>query len=143
VSKVINAPLSFVYKWCTDFREDDNRITGSKNRRKILQKTSRRVVYVTTYFPKVGVAKVGVNLVTLRPPNSWHLDFIGEEEDEEGDYRLTRLAARKTKLDMRFSERYKVRNAPTQTEDLEHTEELWGKYAAALERDYARTVKRT
>ena len=141
-SKVINAPLSFVYRWCTDFREDDNRITGSKNRRKILQRNVKRVVYVTTSFPRAGVAKLGVNLVTLRPPNSWHLDFIGEEDDEEGEYRLTRLAARKTRLDMRFSERYKGRNAPTKADDLKHTEEIWGKYTAALERDYARTVKR-
>ena len=140
VSKVINASLPFVYRWCTDFREDDNRITGSKNRRKILQKTRKRVVYVTTYFPKSGGAKIGVNLVTLHPPNSWHLEFIGEEDDEMGDYRLTRLGARKTRLDMRFSEKYKVSHAPTQAEDMEHTEEIWHKYAAALEKDYTRSV---
>jgi hypothetical protein len=140
VSKVIKAPLPFVYKWCTDFREDDNKITGSKNRRKILQQTLKRVVYVTTYFPKTGEPKIGVNLVTLRPPNSWHLEFIGEEDDEEGDYRLTRLAAKKTRLDMRFSEKYKVRHAPTQAEDMKHTEEIWDKYAARLEKDYRQTV---
>ena len=139
VSKVINAPLRFVYRWCTDFREDDNRITGSNNKRKILQKNLKRVVYVTTYS-KAGVSKVGVNWVILSPPNSWHLDFIGEEDDEEGEYRLTRLAARKTRLDMRFSEKYKVRNAPTQKEDAKHTEEIWDKYVAALEKDYARSV---
>jgi hypothetical protein len=138
VSKVINAPLSFVFKWCTDYREDDNKITGSRNCRKILQRTKRRVVYVTTYFPKSGRAKMGVNLVTLRPPNSWHLDFVGEEEDEEGDYRLTRLAPRKTRLDMKFSEKYKVPHAPTQVEDMQQVEAIWDKYVAALERDYAR-----
>jgi len=141
VTKIINAPLQFAYKWCTDFREDDNKITGSKNERRILQKNRKRVVYVTTYFPKPETSKVGVNLVTLHPPNSWHLEFVGEEDDEEGDYHLTRLGTRKTRLDMRFQEKYKVRNAPTQAEDKKHTEEIWDKYAAALERDYSR-VKR-
>ena len=94
-------------------------------------------MYVTTYFQKPGGAKIGVNLVTLRPPNSWHLEFIGEEDDEVGDYRLTRIGARKTRLDMRFLEKYKVRSAPTQSEDLKHTEDLWGKFVAALEKDYA------
>jgi hypothetical protein len=131
-----------VYKWCTDFREDDNKITGSKNKRKILQKSPKRVVYVTTYFPKPGRSKVGVNLVTLHPPNSWHLDFVGEEDDEIGDYHLTRLGPKKTQLDMRFFEKYKVRNAPAQAVDKKHTEELWAKYAAALEEDYAKTRRR-
>jgi len=143
VSKVINAPLTFVYKWCTDFREDDNKITGSTNRRRILQRTRKRVVYVTTYFSRPGVARMGVNMVTLHSPTSWHLEFIGEEDNEVGDYKLTRLGARKTRLDMRFLERYKVRRAPTQTEDLKHTEQLWDKFVAALERDYARTERRT
>jgi hypothetical protein len=38
VSRVINAPLKFVYDWCTDFRENDNKIPGSRTRI-ILQKT--------------------------------------------------------------------------------------------------------
>jgi hypothetical protein len=139
VSRVIKAPLRFVYNWCTDFREDDNKLTGSKNRRKILQKNKRRVVYVTTYFPKPNKIRIGVNLVTLHPPNSWHLDFIGEEDYEEGDYHLTRLGSKKTRLDMRFREQYRVRNVPSAAEDKKGTEELWDKYVAALERDYSRT----
>jgi hypothetical protein len=132
--------LRFVYNWCTDFREDDNKITGSKNKRRILEKTRKRIVYVTTYFPKPSKAMMGVNLVTLHPPNSWHLDFIGQEDDEQGDYRLTRLGARRTRLDMRFSEKYRVRQATTQAEDKKHTEEMWDKYVAALEKDYSRTI---
>lgn len=138
VSKLINAPLSFVYKWCTDFREDDNKITGSKNRRKILQLNNKRAVYVITYFPKPGVTKMGINLVTLRPPNAWHLEFIGEEDDEIGDYRLIRVGSSRTRLNMRFVESYKVRNAPSQAEDTRHTQEIWDKYVAALEADYSR-----
>ena len=38
VSKVFNAPLKFVYDWLTDYREDDNQITGSKAQFKICRK---------------------------------------------------------------------------------------------------------
>jgi hypothetical protein len=49
VSEIINAPLRFVFDWCTDFREDDNQITGSKTLRKIMQRTKRRAIYISTY----------------------------------------------------------------------------------------------
>lgn len=143
VSEIINAPLTFVYKWCTDFREDDYKITGSKNRRKILEKSKRRTIYVTTYFPKPNKPKTGVNIVTLHPPRSWHLEFVGEEDLEEGEYRLTRLTSGKTRLDMRFKEQFKVRKVPSAAEDKKHTEEMWDKYVAALEKDYAREKKRS
>jgi len=135
VSKVINAPLSFVYKWCTDYREDDPKITGSKNQRKILQKTRQRVIYLSIYKRR-GKFKYAVNIVTLYPEKAWHLDFLGEEDEETGDYRLTRLGARRTRLDMVFKERYKIRGAPTKAQDTKGTNEIWDKYVAALQRDY-------
>ena len=135
VSKVINAPLRFVYEWCTDYREDDPTITGSKAKRKTLQKTKRRVIY-TTQYKSARKPKSAVNVVTLHPPNSWHLDFIGDEDDETGDYRLTRLGPRRTGLNMVFKEKYKIPNAPSKAEDLKHTSEVWDKYVAALEKDW-------
>jgi len=135
VLKTINAPLSFVYRWCTDFREDDNRITGSKTQRKILEKTRGRITYLGIYKRR-GKQMIGVNIVTLRPPNAWHLDYIGEEDDEVGDYHLTRLGPKKTRLDMVFRERYRIRNAPTKAQDTKHVHEIWDKYAKALEKDY-------
>lgn len=137
VSKTISAPFKFVYNWCTDFREDDNKITGSKTKRTILQKTKQRVIYISTYR-RGGRTKSAVNIVTLRPPNAWHLDFAGQEGEEIGDYRLTSLGPGKTRLDMTFKERYKIREAPTREEDTKDINEIWDKYVAALERDYAR-----
>jgi hypothetical protein len=137
---MINAPLSFVYDWCTDYRESDPRIIGSKAKRKILLKTSRYVVYTSAYRSG-GKPKAAVNMVTLCPRKCWHLDFIGDEDDETGDYRLTRLGPRKTRLDMNFTEHYKTREAPTRAEDLRHTHEVWNKYVSALESDYLRRNK--
>ena len=137
VSKTIHAPLRFVYGWCTDYRESDTRITGSKSKRKILLKTKGRVIYVMSY-PSRGKVRSGVDVVTLHPPNSWHLDFIGDEDDETGDYVLTSLGGRKTRLDMTFKERYKTSNAPSKAQDVKHTHEIWDKYIASLEKDYGR-----
>ncbi len=136
VSKTIRAPLRFVYDWCTDYRESDPKITGSKVKRKILLKTWHRVIYTSAYMSS-GKPRSAVNVVTLYPPKAWHLDFISDEDDEAGDYVLTKLGPRRTKLDMTFIEHYKIRKAPTKAQDVKHTHEVWDKYVAALERDYA------
>ncbi len=140
VSKIIHAPLPFVYNWCIDYRESDPKITGSKAKRKILLKTVRHVIYTSTYRSG-GKPKTAVNVITLHPPKWWHLDFIGDEDDETGDYKLTRLGARKTRLDMSFLEHYKMSKPPTIAQDVKHTHEVWDKYVTALERDYARRKK--
>jgi hypothetical protein len=136
VSKIINAPLKFVFDWCTDFREDDNQIAGSDTQRKILQKTKRRVIYISTY-ERDGKTVSGVNIVTLKPPKAWYLEYVGEEEDEIGSYKLKRLGPGKTRLDMTFTEKYKTTNAPTIDEDKNHTEQMWNRYVTALESDFS------
>jgi len=136
ISKVINAPLRFVYNWCVDFREDDPKMWGSKAKRMILEKTKRRVIYMSTQRRRSRTVAV-VRIVTLRPPNAWHLDLAGQERDEIGDYHLTRLAPRKTKLEITFKAKYRIANAPTKEKDTKQTNETWDKYIAVLERDYA------
>ncbi len=137
VSKTIRAPFRFVYDWCTDYRENDPEITGSKAKRRILSKADRRVIYISAYMSG-GKRRSAVNVVTLYPPKSWHLDFIGDEDDETGDYVLTKLGPRRTRLDMTFTEHYKIREAPTRAQDAKHTHEVWDKYVAALQEDCAR-----
>jgi len=135
VTKTIKAPLKFVYDWCTDYREDDNQITGSKVQFKILQKTNRRVIYLRTY-ERDGRTMVGVKIVTLHPPKAWFLDQVGEDEDVSGIYKLTRVGPERTRLAMTFTEKYKVSDAPTKEEDRKSTHQMWDKYVAALEKDY-------
>jgi len=137
VSKTINAPLRYVYDWCTDYSEDDPRITGSKSQRRIVEKTGKRAIYIQIYEGADGKEKVAVNIVTLRPPASWHLDYFGEEDDETGEYRLKSLGKSKTKLDMVFKEKWKsIAKVPSIKEQLMATNEVWDKYVIALERDY-------
>ncbi|MGA2972667.1 MAG: hypothetical protein ABSE39_08615 [Candidatus Bathyarchaeia archaeon] len=137
VSKVLHAPLSFAFKWCTDYREDDPRIIGSKNRRSILEKTKGRVIY-TNRYKSGGKTMNAVNIVTLKPPRAWYLDSRGDEDDEIGEYRLTGLGPRRTRLDMTFVEYWKIRNYPGRAEYLSDIHRIWDKYATALEKDYRR-----
>ena len=94
------------------------------------------MIYISNYRSG-GKPRSGVNVVTLYPPNAWHLDFMGDEDDETGDYLLTKLSPRKTRLDMKFIEHYKTRNAPTRAQDTKHTRALWNKIVTALKTDYA------
>ena len=136
VSKTINAPLRFAFNWCTDFREDDPQLTGSKSRRIILEKTKKRVVYAEVYTGDDGNQKVGVNIVTLKSPTSWHLEFFGEEDNEIGDYKLSSLGKNKTKLNMVFKETWKTETIPTVEERAESTNKVWDQYVAALEKEF-------
>ena len=52
LSKVIEAPLPFVYEWCTDFREDDADLTGSQSKTRILEKTKTRVIMTDSSMNK-------------------------------------------------------------------------------------------
>lgn len=137
VSKTIDAPARFVFNWCTDFREDDPALTGSKSQRKILEKTKKRAVYASVYTGSDGKDKVGVNIVTLKPATSWHLEYFGEEDNEIGDYKIVSLGKNKTKLNMVFKETWKIEPIPSIEEQVESTSKTWDQYVAALEKDYA------
>jgi len=89
-----------------------------------------------------GLVMTAARIVTLKPPNAWHLDWIGDEYDETGDYRLRRVGVRRTRLDAAFKVDYKNRRAPSKLTFLKNIDELWDKYAAALESDYQLYVQR-
>ena len=134
VSRTIGAPQNFVYGWCTDFREEDSKITRSKSRRRILEKTKQRVIYVSR---TKGAKPVGsASIVVLHPPDSWHVDSVGDLSDSTGDYHLTKLAGGRTRLDIVFKIKRKSRSAPGRSKFVRHINEIWDKYVAALEKDY-------
>jgi hypothetical protein len=138
VSKTIHAPLRFVYGWCTDYQETDPNITGSKTMRKILMRTDHRVVYTESYRSR-GKPRTAVDVVTLYPPKAWHLDYVSDEDDELGDYVLSSLAPEKTRLDMTFTEHYKVAQVPSKAEYVSQVSQIWDKYVEALEKEYSRS----
>jgi hypothetical protein len=135
VRKTINAPLKFVYDWCTDYQETDPDLTGSKTKRKNLLKTDEWAIYTESYVSG-GKEKTAVDVVRLLPPKAWHLDYVGDEDDETGDYILTSLGPRKTRLDMTFTEHYKTAEFTPKGEFAKRVSMVWGMYAEALEKDY-------
>lgn len=140
LSKTFKAPLKFVFAWCTDYREDDPKMLGSKNRRKILVRNRRMVAWrVQTKNPGTKIDPIRV--VWLRPPNSWHLDTCGDGS-EIGDYKLQALTGGMTRLDMTFRVTYE------NPKDVESRKEWeadgmahWDSYGKFLERDYQRSLR--
>ena len=140
LSQTFKAPLDFVYKWSTDFREDDNKIIGTKTKRTFLEKTKRRYVWAVNY-KEGNKAKEGIRAVWFKPPNAWHLDTCGDGR-EVGDYKLTPKGKNRTRLDMIFDVTY---DDPRDVESKEEWEtdgkEHWKLFAAALEREYKASQK--
>jgi len=134
LSETFNAPLDYVFKWCTDFREDDNKMIGSKTERKILEKSPERVIWRVRYKDGKGYAE-GVRAVWLHPPNSWTLDTCGDGR-EVGEYKLKALGKSKTRLDMKFVVTY---DSKDEVEDKEEWEadgvKHWKIYKKAIEAD--------
>jgi hypothetical protein len=141
ISKTFGAPLGFVYRWCTDFQKDDPRMIGSRNRRNILERSKKRVVW-TVISKNGGKGYEGVRAVWLKPPNAWHLDTCGDKR-EVGDYKLIRLGRAKTRLDMKFAVTYddasKVESKRSWEADGRSD---WDSYGRHLERDYHRYLLR-
>jgi len=138
VSKTFKAPLDFCFAWCTDFRVDDNKMTGSKTKRRFLERSRRRFVWVTTY--KEGRNPVeGIRAVWLKPPDAWHLDSCGDGR-ELGDYKLTSVG-RRTRLDMVFHVTYDdPKKAEGVREWVQGAKREWDVFGRYLEADYVGSI---
>lgn len=140
ITATFNAPLGFVYHWCTDFREDDPRMLGSRNRRRIVERTPKRVIWWVQQ-PGSKAEFQPIRVVWLRPPDEWHLETCGDGS-EVGDYKLTPLGPERTRLDMAFRVTFGRRK------DVEDSKTLsaegrthWEEYEKFLERDYKASLK--
>jgi hypothetical protein len=135
LSETFNAPQEYVFAWCTDFRDDDNKMIGSKTERKILEKSPERVIWRVRYKDGKGFTE-GVRAVWLDPPKSWHLDTCGDGR-EVGEYKLKALGKSKTRLDMKFVVTY---DGKDEVEDKDEWEadgvKHWKIYKKALEADF-------
>ena len=56
-----------------------------------------------------------------------------------GDYVLASLGPRKTRLNMTFTEHYKVAHVPSKAKYASQVSQVWDKYVEALQRDYRRS----
>lgn len=136
ISKIFDAPLSFVYSWCTNYTSEDPKIIGASYTRNVIENSKKRAVWIHHYSMD-GVPKEGVRIVTMSPPSSWHMDGINEEADRTGDYALKSLGKNKTRLTIVLKIWYKTIEPESVSKLKENLSSDWDKYKAQLERDYA------
>ena len=134
------APLRFVYSWCTDFHPSDSKLEKEDYVRKIVERTSRKIIFEDLQEMQDGWSWQRAT-VSLYPPNRWHMDNIGNHRDVKADYVLTGAPEDRTRLHLRWKVWPKTAAASklTRTERERSVASAWKKFAAALETDYKRS----
>ena len=138
LSKIVDAPLRYVYDWCTDYRSDDGKFESSRPRFRVIKLGPRRVVRVQTSATRANDPVVAVELIRLSPPNEWHVDGIGENDVGAVDYKLTKLGPEKTRVALVIVERWMVPRYPKKDEWLPRSSEYWDHLALVIEKRYHR-----
>ncbi len=140
LSKVVNVPLRYVYEWCTDFSSEHYRLDGEP--RRMLEVTKNRVIFIEVYTLPDGAQRMGVDLMTLRPVSSWHMDYFGQDNDESAEYILNAVGRDKTRIDMSFRNRWKGEMSLSTEEKRKIENEAWDGYIRTLEGAYRARKKR-
>jgi hypothetical protein len=132
-----DAPIDYVFAWCTDYTPQDAKLEGEAYTRKIIERRKRQVIFEDLEETKTGW-DWGRDVVTLRPPTRWHMKGVGNHRDVEADYRLKTLPNGRTELDLRWRRRPKVPDAAKLTKAQREASSLraWKLFGAALEQDY-------
>jgi hypothetical protein len=138
LTKEIDAPMRYVYDWCTDYSESDPQLTGSTRKRVIIDKTKKQAVYVSLSDDPAGKAPVSVYFVKLRPHNSWHLDMYNADRNETAEYNLKSISKDQTLLKIVFKNTWKhPERAETDQVQEVRLNQIWDKYIKALEQEYS------
>lgn len=144
VRATFDAPLEFVYRWCTDYTPQDARLEGEDYERRILRRARSEVVYEDLEESKQGWFWAR-HVVRLMPPNRWHSDSVGSHRATSLDYRLSRLPGKRTQLILRARRRpYGIGGKnPSKSEWERSVAAAWKKFGRAIERDYKRAGGRS
>ncbi len=135
-SKIVDAPLSYVYDWCTDFRPDDEKFSRSKPKSRVIRVSPRRLVRVRIARHGASDPAMAVELVRLSPPNAWHKDTIDEKDLDAIDYKLTALSPNRTRISLVIVERWLISDFPKKADWVRRSSEYWDELVAALEERY-------
>jgi hypothetical protein len=133
ISKIIDAPLRYVYDWCTDFRSDDAKREGSEIRHRVVKVSPERLVRVKVGRHGARTPTTNVEVVRLSPPNAWHKDTIGEEDLDSMDYKLTALGPNKTRFSLVMVERWMVPKFPKKADWVQGSSKYWDGLVRAIE----------
>jgi hypothetical protein len=136
VKVAFRVPLEFAFDWCTDYTPEDAALEGESYERKIVARSPRRVIFEDLEETDSGWVWAR-DVVTLRPPNRWHMESVGSHRDATGDYVLTKLPDGRTQLELRWWRRphgpgKKIARAAREKESTRG----WKRFAKAMEREY-------
>jgi hypothetical protein len=133
--KLIRAPLPFVFHWCTDYRDDDDRITDSiyQYRARILLREPRRIVRIITVPGSSRNRTTDLEIISLYPPDRWRLRKLSFTDDETGTYRLVRQSPHVTLLTMTFRRKWKVGKIPDRKRYRALFHQVWDRYVTVME----------
>jgi hypothetical protein len=134
---VFRAPLQFVFSWCTNYQPSDSKLEKEDYVRKIIERTPRRVVFEDLQEMRDGWSWQRA-IVSLHPPNRWHMDNFGNRRDVKADYVLSSLAEDQTQLHLRWQVWPKTRAAAklTKAQRERSVVSMWRRFTSAMERDY-------
>ncbi len=140
------APLRYVYSWCTDYSEEDPKISHEAplSERRIIAKGRGRVVFEDLEELKDGTAWDRV-FVRLEPPRRWQAFYVGNYRHALANYSLSTPADGRTQLDIRWRRRPSFLEGPviSKRERERSSLEGWRWFAKRLERDYRGASSRT
>jgi len=142
VRSTLHAPLPFAFAWCTDYSPDDARLEKESYTRRIIERSKRRVVYEDLEDSPPGWAW-SRHTVTLRPPNAWHSDSVGNHRTWSLDYTLTARPDGSTELHLRGTRRpTEIGGANPPRAKMERDILYgWRQFDRALTADYRRSLR--
>ena len=140
VRTVFRAPLSFAFRWCTDYSSKDSRLEEATFTRRVLRRDGRRVVY-EDLDPTEGGWMWSRWTVTLQPPDRWHGVSIGNYRSWTAEYRLRALGDGRTAFQFRGRRRPTgvARKSPPRAQVQKNLNHIWTRFGRALEADYRAT----
>lgn len=135
--KTVEAPLRFVFGWCTDYREDDDRLTDDLYHysARILLRERDRIVREIVVPGRDRNRCTDVELIRLAPPDRWSLQKFSVTDDETGRYQLFALGPGRTRIEMRFRQRWKVGRPPDRARYRRLFNRVWDRYVRTMERE--------
>lgn len=136
--KLVRAPLRFVYRWCTDYRDDDDGLTNDLYRfqARVVLREPNRIVRVVVVPGSDRNRNTEVEVISLQPPDRWHLRKFSAADDKIGNYKLTRLGPRLTSIEMDFREDWKVSRIPSRARYRALFNAVWDRYVTVMEREF-------